>query len=74
VQGEFAYYVATDESFNDEDDTLSERTPGLPGGSHGESQEITDYLAASHIAVVATINRHGHPHLTPNCIGTTARC
>jgi PPOX class probable F420-dependent enzyme len=29
-------------------------------------QEITDYLAASHIAVVATINRHGHPHLTPN--------
>ena len=29
-------------------------------------QEITDYLAASHIAVVATINRQGHPHLTPN--------
>ena len=29
-------------------------------------QEITEYLAASHIAVVATINRHGHPHLTPN--------
>jgi PPOX class probable F420-dependent enzyme len=29
-------------------------------------QEITAYLAASHIAVVATINRHGHPHLTPN--------
>ena len=29
-------------------------------------QEITDYLAASHIAVVATMNRHGHPHLTPN--------
>ena len=24
------------------------------------------YPAASHIAVVATINRHGHPHLTPN--------
>jgi PPOX class probable F420-dependent enzyme len=30
------------------------------------AQEITAYLAASHIAVVATINRHGHPHLTPN--------
>jgi nitroimidazol reductase NimA-like FMN-containing flavoprotein (pyridoxamine 5'-phosphate oxidase superfamily) len=29
-------------------------------------QEITKYLAASHIAVVATINRHGHPHLTPH--------
>jgi pyridoxamine 5'-phosphate oxidase-like protein len=29
-------------------------------------QEMTTYLAASHIAVVATINRHGHPHLTPN--------
>ena len=29
-------------------------------------QEITDYLAASHIAVVATMNRQGHPHLTPN--------
>ena len=29
-------------------------------------QEITTYLATSHIAVVATINRHGHPHLTPN--------
>jgi nitroimidazol reductase NimA-like FMN-containing flavoprotein (pyridoxamine 5'-phosphate oxidase superfamily) len=28
--------------------------------------EITDYLAASHIAVVATMNRQGHPHLTPN--------
>jgi PPOX class probable F420-dependent enzyme len=30
------------------------------------AQEITAYLAASHIAVVATMNRHGHPHLTPN--------
>ncbi len=30
------------------------------------AQEITAYLTASHIAVVATINRHGHPHLTPN--------
>ena len=29
-------------------------------------EEITQYLAASHIAVVATMNRHGHPHLTPN--------
>jgi len=29
-------------------------------------QEMTTYLAASHIAVVATMNRHGHPHLTPN--------
>ena len=28
--------------------------------------EITAYLAASHIAVVATINRNGQPHLTPN--------
>ncbi len=24
-------------------------------------EEITAYLAASHIAVVATMNRHGHP-------------
>src|SRR5213594_3878863 len=39
---------------------------GLPGGSTVNQQEITAYLAASHIAVVATINRHGHPHLTPN--------
>jgi nitroimidazol reductase NimA-like FMN-containing flavoprotein (pyridoxamine 5'-phosphate oxidase superfamily) len=29
-------------------------------------QEITAYLAAPHIAVVATIYRNGHPHLTPN--------
>jgi nitroimidazol reductase NimA-like FMN-containing flavoprotein (pyridoxamine 5'-phosphate oxidase superfamily) len=29
-------------------------------------EEITKYLAASHIAVMATMNRHGHPHLTPN--------
>jgi PPOX class probable F420-dependent enzyme len=29
-------------------------------------QEITAYLAASHMAVMATINRNGHPHLTPN--------
>jgi PPOX class probable F420-dependent enzyme len=29
-------------------------------------QEITDYLAAPHIAVVGTVNRNGHPHLTPN--------
>src|SRR5215510_1975107 len=26
---------------------------------------MTTYLAASHIAAVATMNRHGHPHLTP---------
>jgi len=30
------------------------------------AQEITAYLAASHIAVVATISRNGAPHLTPN--------
>jgi PPOX class probable F420-dependent enzyme len=30
------------------------------------AQEITTYLAASHIAVVATISRNGAPHLTPN--------
>jgi PPOX class probable F420-dependent enzyme len=30
------------------------------------TQEITAYLAASHMAVVATIHRNGHPHLTPN--------
>jgi PPOX class probable F420-dependent enzyme len=29
-------------------------------------QEITAYLAASHMAVMATIHRNGHPHLTPN--------
>jgi PPOX class probable F420-dependent enzyme len=29
-------------------------------------QEITAYLAAPHMAVVATIHRNGHPHLTPN--------
>ena len=29
-------------------------------------QEITAYLAAPHIAVVATITRNGQPHLTPN--------
>jgi PPOX class probable F420-dependent enzyme len=29
-------------------------------------QEIMAYLAASHIAVVATVHRNGHPHLTPN--------
>jgi nitroimidazol reductase NimA-like FMN-containing flavoprotein (pyridoxamine 5'-phosphate oxidase superfamily) len=29
-------------------------------------QEITASLAASHMAVMATINRNGHPHLTPN--------
>ena len=29
-------------------------------------QEITAYLAAPHIAVVATIHRSGRPHLTPN--------
>lgn len=29
-------------------------------------QEITQYLDRSHIAVMATINRHGEPHLTPN--------
>jgi PPOX class probable F420-dependent enzyme len=30
------------------------------------AQEITASLAASHIAVVATVHRHGTPHLTPN--------
>ena len=29
-------------------------------------QEITAYLAASHIAVVAAIHRNGTSHLTPN--------
>lgn len=29
-------------------------------------QEITQYLDGSHIAVMATINRNGDPHLTPN--------
>ena len=29
-------------------------------------QEITQYLDGSHIAVMATINRSGDPHLTPN--------
>ena len=29
-------------------------------------QEITAYLAAPHIAVVATVHRNGAPHLTPN--------
>ncbi len=29
-------------------------------------QEITTYLAASHIAVVATVHRNGRPQLTPN--------
>jgi PPOX class probable F420-dependent enzyme len=28
--------------------------------------DITAYLAASQIAVVATISRNGTPHLTPN--------
>jgi PPOX class probable F420-dependent enzyme len=28
--------------------------------------EIQAYLAAPHIAVMATVNRQGHPHLTPN--------
>ena len=39
---------------------------GATGGSTVNQHEITDYLAASHIAVVATMNRQGHPHLTPN--------
>ena len=29
-------------------------------------QEITAYLDAPYIAVVATISRNGAPHLTPN--------
>lgn len=29
-------------------------------------QEITQYLEASHIAVMATLSRQGTPHLTPN--------
>jgi PPOX class probable F420-dependent enzyme len=31
-----------------------------------KAQEITAYLAAPHIAVVATISRSGAPHLRPN--------
>src|SRR4030095_15711226 len=38
----------------------------LLGGSAMNPQQITAYLAAPHIAVVATVNRNGHPHLTPN--------
>jgi nitroimidazol reductase NimA-like FMN-containing flavoprotein (pyridoxamine 5'-phosphate oxidase superfamily) len=30
------------------------------------AQEMTEYLGAPHIAVVATIGRNGTPHLTPN--------
>jgi PPOX class probable F420-dependent enzyme len=30
------------------------------------AQEITSYLDAPHIAVVATVHRNGAPHLTPN--------
>jgi hypothetical protein len=29
-------------------------------------QEITAYLTAPHMAVVATVHRNGAPHLTPN--------
>ena len=29
-------------------------------------QEITAYLAASHIAVMVTLHRNGRPHVTPN--------
>ena len=29
-------------------------------------QEITAYLAASHIAVMVTLHRNGSPHVTPN--------
>ncbi len=36
------------------------------GGGALTEQEITQYLEASHIAVMATINRNGEPHLTPN--------
>jgi hypothetical protein len=36
-------------------------------------QEITAYLAASPMAVVATIHRNGAPHLTPNWYGTATR-
>jgi PPOX class probable F420-dependent enzyme len=38
----------------------------IPGGHTMNPQEITSYLAAPHIAVVATISRNGAPHLTPN--------
>ena len=38
----------------------------LTGESTLTAEEITQYLAAPHIAVMATINRHGNPHLTPN--------
>jgi|SRR5688572_22107538 hypothetical protein len=41
--------------------------PGkLPGGRTVNPQEIMAYLAAPHIAVVATVSRNGTPHLTPN--------
>lgn len=30
------------------------------------AQEIAQYLDGAHIAVMATINRNGEPHLTPN--------
>ncbi len=29
-------------------------------------QELTDYLAPSHIAVIVTLHRDGRPHVTPN--------
>ena len=45
-------------------------TPTSPTWADGRAtvnqQEITAYLAASHIAVMATLNRHGSPQLTPN--------
>jgi PPOX class probable F420-dependent enzyme len=45
-------------------------TPTSPVGAarrvRCEQQEITAYLAAPHIAVVATVHRNGAPHLTPN--------
>ncbi len=36
------------------------------GGLTLTTEEIIEYLAASHIAVIATLNRNGAPQLTPN--------
>jgi PPOX class probable F420-dependent enzyme len=37
-------------------------------------QELTDYLAPSHMAVIVTLHRDGRPHVTPNwyCYDGTA--
>ena len=38
----------------------------MRGGRSVNPQEITAYLDAPHIALVATIHWNGTPHLTPN--------